>query len=435
LLLLKSIKFRVVLFFVFSYLFLFTGCSEKYIEKDFHSKKEYYSAINKTIKGEVTKLYSRKNGEKDIKDAYIDSTSIKWPSFSYDSSHFFIPLGQVKQINYENYQSFNPLKFRGSILLTNDSILHIYDAGILKDTINYYTIIKRPIIDSELTSKLISISCNDRNSGFWKFTLGGMFFGSMVGYELGSNASNRERDPQLGVYLGGCLAGIGGLIFGCLTGSPVEFSLDNGYQHYNESLIHHLGILGGVSKSLLYGNFSDNRGYSTDPRVAFSYGLYYEHKINDYIWLKPEVVYSTVGGNYNYNLSALEEEFFGEGQVSVIYLNIINIPLLVELRSSDSFQHYFKLLAGPCINVPLNCRLEEFQNLPMDEAIKTSSKELNIKQHISFEIGLGFNWTHNFSTDLYYDQVLSSFGTVRLHDGTNLDLHQFDYLLCAEVSF
>jgi Outer membrane protein beta-barrel domain len=433
---LRALKSKICFIFIpigFSTLLSFFGCSDKYIQKDAGTKKEYYSKINQTIKDEVTKLYKRQNGEIDVRDAYIDSNSIKWPSFSYDSSHFFIPLSQVKKIKYENYQSFNPLKFSGNILLTNDSTLHIYDAGILNDTIDYYTVTKKPIIGSESISKLFSISCNDRNVGFWKFTLGGMFFGSMIGYELGANASTRDRDPQLGAMVGGFFFGVGGLIFGCLAGSPVEFSLEDGHQFYTQNLIDHLGIMGGISKSLLYGSFSDNRGYTTDPRVNYSFGLYYEQNISGYLFLRPEVVYSILGGNYNYNLPT-SENYFGEGQVSVIYLHTINIPFLLELRPPDSFQYYLELFAGPCINVPLSSRVEEYQNLPMDEGFETSSEKLNIKPHISMEYGIGFKWSANFSTELYYNQVLNSYGAATLHDETHLDLRQFGYFLYAVIS-
>ncbi|MHB8338645.1 MAG: porin family protein [Ignavibacteriaceae bacterium] len=410
---------------------LFTGCSNQYIEKEFNSKEVYYSTINRRIKDRNTEI-SFINGENvSSDDIHISQDSVYWKNRFTEKHRTSVPLALTKIINYNSYVSQNPVKFNGSIQFTNDSIIDVQNAEFLKDTISYYWIHEKMF--SKPVQDVNSISFNDHWKGLLQYGFAGMFAGGLIGHKVGNDAAIRERDPILGMIAGSVLFGFGGMVVGVITGSSQNYVL-NDNDSETSKFIRRFGILTGITSSTLYGEFSDRRSFTTTALEQYSFGLYYLYDINSVLKLRPELIYCIKGGNYDYGNSGSTNNYNYYGGTSTVYLDVIEIPVLIQIDPFPSRRQFLKIFAGPSINIPLKGELDEYYLGPQDNVYPNSIEKFNAKPYVSIVYGFGLKWDQHFSTELLFDSGLTGLGSAIMSDGTKLNLRQNNILVITTFS-
>ncbi len=410
---------------------LFTGCSNQYIEKEFNSKEVYYSTINRRIKDRNTEI-SFINGENvSSEDIHISKDSVYWKQQYTEMCRTSVPLALTKIINYNSYVSQNHVKFNGSIQLKNDSIIDVQNAEFLKDTISYFWVHEKMF--SKPVQNVNSISFSDHWKGLAQYAFAGMFAGGVIGHKAGNDAGIRERDPILGMMAGAILFGLGGIIVGVITGSSQNYVLND---NDSETLkfIRRFGLITGMTSSTFYGGFSDRRSFAARSLEQYSFGLYYLYDINRVLKLRPELIYCIKGGNYDYGNSGSSNNYNYYSGTSTFYLDVIELPVLIQLDPFPSPGQFLKIFAGPSINIPLKGELDEYYVGPMDEVFPNSIEKFNAKPYVSIVYGFGVKWDRHFSTELLFDSGLTSLGSVGMSDGTKLNLRQDNILISTTFS-
>jgi len=427
----KLLKYLLPLYLIT--LILLTSCSSQYVEKEFQNKNEYYSTINKAINNrnaDVTFMDGNSVGSDNI---YVKHDTVYWQNMVTDRKRNLIPLSETKDINIKSYVSQNPVIFNGNVELKNDSIIEVKNAEFLKDTISY-----KWTHEKKFSTSINNVSsfCYDNHwKGLTQYLFAGMFTGGIIGYKVGSDAGIRDRNPTLGTIAGSILFGLGGMIVGVIIGSPQSYLLkDNDSETYK--FFKRFGLLGGMTSSTINGGFSDGRYYITRAMERYTFGMYYLQDISNKFKFRPEVIYNLKGGNYdNYPVTPTGKYFsFIEEGTSALYLNIIEIPLLIEYDALSPRNHFLNLMAGPSINFPFKCELDEYYIGPMDELFTHSISRFNAKPYLSFIYGFGIKWDPHFSTEFMYDKGLTKLGNAKMSDGTRINLQQDDFLITTTFS-
>jgi hypothetical protein len=407
---------------------LFTGCSNQYIEKEFNSKEDYYSTINRRIKDRNTEINFMNGENVSSEDIHISKDSVYWKQQYTEMRRTSVLPAHAKIINFNSYVSQNSVKFNGSIELENDSIIDVHNAEFLKDTISYYWVhekmFSKPVVDVN------SISFCDHWKGLAQYGFAGMFAGGVIGHKAGNDAGIRERDPIFGMMAGTILFGLGGMIVGVITGSSQNYVLND---NDSETLkfIRRFGLITGMTSSTFYGGFSDRRSFAVRSFEQYSFGLYYLFDINSVLKLRPELIYCLKGGNYDYGNSGSSNNYQYTGGTSTVYLDVIEMPVLIQIDPFPSRRQFLKIFAGPSINIPLKGELDEYYIGWMDSIYPNSIEKFNAKPYVSFVYGFGLKWDRHFSTELLFDSGLTSLGSVGMSDGTKLNLRQDNILICT----
>ena len=424
---LKNILFKNLFLFCLLFMSVYTGCSSKYTEKDFGSRSDYYAKINSVFEdksAEIKLMDGKKTGGDNIR---ILGDSVYWQRMVTEPV-ISVPLENIKKINYNSYLFYNPLKFNGSIQLKNDSVIYVNNAVILENKIDTYR--KHEKIFSQPTKKISSISYNNHLKGIRNYGFAGMFAGGLFGYKGGSDASIRNRSPELGLIAGSIVFGLCGVITGAVFGNSENFILnDNDSEAWR--FLKKFGFIAGITSSALYGSFSDYRQYETTYKEQYTFGIFYLWNIDNVFKIRPGINYCIKGGIYTYPNS---KAMYTNRANANVYINIIEVPLLVQLNPFPENVSSLKLLAGPSFNIPIKGKLEEFYEGPMDESFKNADGQVNAKIYISFIYGIGAKWDSHFSTELLFDKELSGFGTAQMPDGTRLSLKQSNFQITTTFS-
>ena len=405
---------------------LFTGCSNQYIEKEFNSKEVYYSTINRRIKDRNTEIsfINGKNVSSD--DIHISQDSVYWKNRYTEKHPTSVPLALTKIINYNSFVSENHVKFNGSIQLKNDSIIDVKNAEYLKDTISYFWVHEKMF--TKPVQDVNSISFSDHWKGLAQYGFAGMFVGGLIGHKAGSDAGIRERDPILGMMAGSILFGLGGVIVGVITGSSQNYVF-NDNDPETLKFIRRFGLIAGMTSSTFYGGFSDRRSFTARSFEQYSFGLYYLYDINRVLKLRPELIYCLKGGNYDYGNNESTYNYHYTGGTSTVYLDVIEMPVLIQIDPFPSRNQFLKIFAGPSINIPLKGELDEYYIGWMDEVYPNSIEKFNAKPYVSIVYGFGVKWDRHFSTELLFDSGLTGLGSTIMSDGTKLNLSQDNILI------
>ncbi len=405
---------------------LFTGCSNQYIEKEFNSKEVYYSTINRRIKDRNTEIsfINGKNVSSD--DIHISQDSVYWKNRYTEKHPTSVPLALTKIINYNSFVSENHVKFNGSIQLKNDSIIDVKNAEYLKDTISYFWVHEKMF--TKPVQDVNSISFSDHWKGLAQYGFAGMFVGGLIGHKAGSDAGIRERDPILGMMAGSILFGLGGVIVGVITGSSQNYVF-NDNDPETLKFIRRFGLIAGMTSSTFYGGFSDRRSFTARSFEQYSFGLYYLYDINRVLKLRPELIYCLKGGNYDYGNNESTYNYHYTGGTSTVYLDVIEMPVLIQIDPFPSRNQFLKIFAGPSINIPLKGELDEYYIGWMDEVYPNSIEKFNAKSYVSIVYGFGVKWDRHFSTELLFDSGLTGLGSTIMSDGTKLNLRQDNILI------
>ena len=428
----KQKLFSISLFPFFLFMiFLYTGCSSQYVVEDFNSSEDYYSKINNNFKDRSAEI-SLMNGENiEVKDINIISDSVYWQTELTDSYRSSIPLTSIKKINYTQYNSLHPVKFNGSILLKNDSMIYIDNAYFLKDSISYFW--KRENVFSKPIQDINSLSYSNHLKGMKQFGLAGMFAGGVFGYKKGSDASIRNKSPELGLIAGSVFFGLTGMISGIIFGNSEVYIL-NRNDSKTLSFFKQFSFMAGITSSVLSGSFSDNRYYTTTYKEQYTFGLYYLWEVNPNIKIRPGIIYNIKGGIYNYLNSIPNYDINYYQATSNIYFHTFEMPVLILFEPFPQNLQFLKIIIGPSINIPFKDRLEEYFIGPMDEAKKYANGRVNAKIFFSLQYGFGIKWDNHFSTELLFDTGLSGLGNAEMPDGTRLNLKQNNFLISTNFS-
>ncbi len=410
--------------------FFYTGCSNKYVERDYGSKKEYYADVNKRINDRNTQIKFMDGSSINSDNVRIKDDSVIWKERCTDKYRSTIPVSLIKSVKGNAVVSENRVIFNGSLRFKNDSVIEIKNALRTKDSISYnlssYKNFSDPI------SNVSSFCIDDHLKGMFQYAFAGMFVGGVVGYKAGGDASIRERDPITGMAAGSILFFIGGLLPGLIAGSPQSFILNDDVSSETKFL-GKFGILGGITSSMLYGGFSDKRSYTLRASEEYTFGLYYKWDINNVLKLRPEIIYSLKGGNYQYS-KPHSGDYYSDYESSAIYIDFIETPILVQYGIPFKDLRFVDIFAGPSLNIPVKGETDEFYIGPMDEASEFSVRALKPDPYISFLYGAGIKWDRHFSTEILFDQGISSPGHAVLSDGTSIKLLQDDFLICTTFS-
>ncbi len=416
-------------------IFIFAGCSQQYIEKQFNSRDEFYSEINHSIKHKNANIefLSGKNISSD--NIYIKGDSAYWTNRFTEHNKMLIPLALAKNIDIKSYISQNPVIFNGNIQLTNDSLIEVHNAAFLQDTISYnLTHIK---LFSSPLNEVSSFSYYNHIKAISQYGFAGIFLGGVIGYKAGSDAPSQsgESYAALGAVAGSILFGLGGVVAGVIIGNPQIYLLKN-----NDSetikFIKKFGIIAGMTSSTLNGGFSDGRLYNTTEIDNYTFGLYYLFNINNILKFRPEIMYSIKGGNYNYSVNPVEGNFhYIEGGTSALYLDMIEAPMLLQLDFSTPKNNTLKFMAGPSLNFPIRNEIDEYYLGPMGSVYEHSIQQFNAKPYLSILFGAGVKWDLHFSTEFMFDHGIQNSGKVEMSDGTKLNLLQDDFLISTVFSF
>ena len=424
---LKSNLFKNLPIFCLLFVWVYTGCSYKYMERDFDSRSDYYSKINSVFEDRSAEVKFM-NGEKSSgNDIHISGDSVYLLGMVTEP-FASVPLKYIKKINYNSYLSYNPVKFNGSIQLKNDSVIYVNDAVILENKINTFR--KYEKLFSQPVKDISSISYKNHLKGMRDYGFAGMFAGGVFGYKGGSDASIRNRSPELGLAAGSIFFGLCGAITGAIFGNSENYILND-----NESaelrFLKRFGVIAGITSSALYGGFSDYRQYKTTYKEQYTFGIFYLWDINNALKIRPEINYSIKGGIYTYmNLNVK----YTQQATTNVYIDIIEAPILIQLTPFPHRISFLKILAGPSVSIPIKGKLEEYYNGPMDELFKFSDGKVNAESYFSFIYGIGVKWDSHFSTELLFDKELSGFGTAQMPDGTKLNLQQSNFLISTTFS-
>ncbi|MHB9014370.1 MAG: porin family protein, partial [Ignavibacteriaceae bacterium] len=139
-------------------------------------------------------------------------------------------------------------------------------------------------------------------------------------------------------------------------------------------------------------------------------------------------------GNYDYSNSGSTNNYNYYGGTSTVYLDVIEIPVLIQIDPFPSPRQFLKIFAGPSINIPMKGELDEYYVGPMDEVFPNSIEKFNAKPYVSIVYGFGVKWDRHFSTELLFDSGLTSLGSVGMSDGTKLNLRQDNILISTTFS-
>lgn len=99
-----------------------------------------------------------------------------------------------------------------------------------------------------------------------------------------------------------------------------------------------IGIKGGLNLSTLYTGDIDER----DPRIGFHAGLFTEIAVAEYVSLQPELLFSTKGNTYSYDVDGPANIINVEGDAE-ISLSYIDLPVLAKVTIAE----VINLHAGP----------------------------------------------------------------------------------------
>ena len=255
----------------------------------------------------------------------------------------------------------------------------------------------------------------------------------MIGYKAGSDASIRDRNPELASFAGAVLFGLGGMITGVILGSNQDFPV-NDKESESLKFLKRFGLMAGLNSSTLTGSFSDNRRFSARAMERYSFGLYYLWKITGAVEFRPELIYAAKGGNYNYPGTGNSPYYLGNNQTSAVYLDMLEAPLLMQIELFSPGKRFFKIFAGPSVNIPFKGELDEFYIGPMDEVTEFSVKKINAAAYISFIYGIGVKWDRHFSTEIFFDSGISRTGNAYMKDGTVIKLIQDNFWIGTTFS-
>jgi hypothetical protein len=407
--------------FCFLLILINSGCSSQYIEKDFNSRAAYYSKINKTLESRNAEIYFMNGSEINGSGINIKDDSLFWQSPFMKNHHASTPLKSIKNIYYNSYNSLNPVNFDGSIKLYNDSAINVSNAVFLKDTLSYNDV---SIYEKKLSKpidEINSLSFSDHYKGISQYGFTGIFVGGLLGLKGGSGGSIRDQNPLLGLIAGSVVLGLSGLIFGAAIGNQENYVLNN-----NDSgtlkFLKKFGIIGGITSSLLYGSFSDNREYTTTSNVDFTIGFYYLWDISNVFKIRPEIIYNNKGGLYHYIDRDVNPYNYESQGTSSINLQVVEIPVLAQFESPFNELKYLKAFAGPSFNIPFKGKLEEYYDGPMDQGFEYYDISIKGKEYFSLIFGIGIKWDRHFSTEFLYDKEFTGAGSVQMLDGTIINM-------------
>ena len=407
-----------------SLLFFLESCSSTYVQEQFPSKKEFYKKINYECSDRNVNINFAGDSSVDGNNTIVDADSVHWNAFTTDTSHRFIPLTNIEDISYSKVrlQSFD-----GTIKLKSDTVLRVVNSLYMKDGIrvDVTTTVKHAY--SAPLGNIVSVSFDNHFKGLFQYGFLGLFGGGLAGYIAGSEGGLRYREPVPGAIAGSFICGVGGAIIGLVIGSPQQYILN--YTNEPNGIVHRFGLIGGMTSSMLYGGFSDNRGFGTTELDRFAFGVFYRHPLTKIFRLRPEVLYEYKGGNYSYDGNYISSDFYVEGETAAVKLKEIEIPCLLEIGPPSISSLTVEGFIGPALNIYLNGQFEEYQLGFMDSAIKLRQIAVAPNPYVSILIGCGIKWNTHFATEFLWDQELTSSGNIQLIDGSELNIKQNDFFI------
>ncbi len=409
---------------VFILLFL-PGCSSTYVQEQFSSKEEFYSEINDDCSGRTVNVNFVGDTSTDGENTFVGNDSVYWNNLYELKGRQNIPLDSIKDISYKKIKL---KEFDGILTLKNDSTYRVFNAVYGKNEILANVKVNHRF--SEPIKAVSSISYDNHWKGMGKYGLAGLFAGALVGYKLGSDAGIRDRNPELGAIAGSFIFAVGGMLAGLIVGSQQVYYLHT--EKEQNKFIHKIGLTAGMASSSLYGGFSDNRDFQTRAFNQYAFGIYYKYNITRIITFRPGIFYTQKGGNYSYRGEYYPSpySFYNSWEkTSAVKLSTLEIPLLLRIGTASYWGTGVEALVGPAFNIFLNGRLEEYDIGPMDEAWKSSEKNIKAASYLSLMFGFGLKINSHSSIEFLYDKSFNSFGRIGMLGGAELNLKQDNFLI------
>ncbi|WP_296619891.1 porin family protein [Marivirga sp.] len=158
-------------------------------------------------------------------------------------------------------------------------------------------------------------------------------------------------------------------------------------QHMN------IGVKGGLN---MYNVVNEN-GSNREPLLGFNLGLIGHFHLSDQFALQPEVVFSTQGAKFSNN-----------GVESQLYLNYINVPVLLQYM----FDNGFRLFAGPQLGFLISAKSNS-NNTQMDMTSDFKGLEFGASLGVSYinpDSNLGIDARYNLGlTDINENNAEASY--------------------------
>ncbi len=399
---------------------IFFGCSNNYIEKNYSSKKEYLSQLRNSTRDRSVNIKFLNDTSVSSDSIKITSDSVEWRKTEIDKSDRKIPVSATSKIDYNKYSSVNPAIFDANIRLKNNSDINVYGARFKDDSIIYHLKIQKSY--SQPLNKVNSISFTNHLKGMGNYGLAGAVLGGMVGYKYGTNAAIRDRQPVPGTIAGAAIFGLGGLITGLIVGNHESYTVNENHSA-TYKILQRFGLIGGITSSYVNGNFSDNRTFDSRAKADYTFGLFYTFDLNGTFTLRPEIVYTQKGGNFDYRIPSPTIPVY-QSQTSTVYLDLIELPMLLQYSPFYPKKDFVKIYIGPSINVPIKGEYDEYYVGPMDNVFGNGIHNLSPNIYLSAMFGLGIKWDAHFSIEIFYDRSFTKIGQAQLTDGSIMNIKQ-----------
>ena len=147
------------------------------------------------------------------------------------------------------------------------------------------------------------------------------------------------------------------------------------------------GLKGGLNIANIDLTTNSTAPITFNSKATFNAGFIVEINVAPKLYIQPEVIYSSQGATFNYNVSNGNQSIFTTNKINFGY---INIPVIVKY---DVAQNIF-LEFGPQIGFLLNAELETSGN----GRTVTQSFTQNVRDYdFGLNIGVGFNATKDLS--------------------------------------
>ena len=170
-----------------------------------------------------------------------------------------------------------------------------------------------------------------------------------------------------------------------------------GYSTFAQDGESEVGIKGGINFSNFHS--TDDDVDDQNLRIGYQGGLFFKAALTDFLAIQPEVLYTTKGSKYNYDIGP-----FGDGEITQKF-GYLEVPVLAVINLGENFNVH----AGPYVAYMLSADVEN----EADADAFDFADELDPDDFERFEYGLAVGAGFEFDVirlGARYDYGLSNVG-------------------------
>ncbi|MFZ5515486.1 MAG: porin family protein [Candidatus Zhuqueibacterota bacterium] len=152
--------------------------------------------------------------------------------------------------------------------------------------------------------------------------------------------------------------------------------------------------------------------FTKGSRLGFSFGYFFQYRMNDVLVLQPEFNYTMRGANYSGDIS-FRDDYTGERynfDTKIVYkLNYIEIPLLLKLKKlNQSYTSQFVLFGGPVISFLSSSKLMVEVSSGDDSDQEEEDFDEFEGTEFGYILGIGIEFPSGITADARYYRGMGS---------------------------